>query len=173
MPALKNHKHELFAGFVAKGERPARAYALAGYQGKGSDQSASRLLKTSLVSARVVELRESLEAPAREEAIARATIDREYVLSKLKTIAEDHARDNPGPAVRALELMGRELGMFRDPRGPNTNDMLENIPMGRLQQMIGTIDAMLAGNRPMIDVSPGEVVDVDPEDSAETEAAVH
>ncbi len=171
MPALKNHKHELFAGFVAKGERPARAYALAGYQGKGSDQSASRLLKTSLVRARVVELRESLEAPAREEAIARATIDREYVLSKLKVIAEDHARDNPGASVRALELLGKEIGMFRDPRGPDASEFLEHMPMGRLQQMIDTIDAMLAGNRPMIDVSPGEVVDL--EDSAEDEAAVH
>jgi len=141
MPALKNHKHELFAGFVARGERPARAYALAGYSGKGAGQSASRLLRIPCVDARVKDLRETQDAPAREDAIARAVIDREYVLSKLKAVVEEHAKDNPGPAVRALELMGKELGMFREPRAEGSG--LETVPADVLVRALELTRALI------------------------------
>ncbi|CAH1677988.1 hypothetical protein CHELA41_24472 [Hyphomicrobiales bacterium] len=60
MPPLNNNRHEKFANEVAKGVRPADAYAKAGYAAtaRGNDVCASRLLKDVNISARVEELQE-------------------------------------------------------------------------------------------------------------------
>ncbi len=108
---LTNPRHERFAQAVANGESAAKAYSLSGYLNK-NDQvlavNASRLLKTAKVRDRVSFLRTQLF----EEALRLAGFSRSLVLKKLM----DNAENAPEFAAknRALELLGKELGMFVD-----------------------------------------------------------
>jgi len=108
MPLLANSRHEQFAALVAGGMRPSKAYIAAGFDGRGAPQSASRLAKTPLVAARIAELRTTSTT-----AITRALIDRDLVLTGLKDIATN-TELKESARVRAYELLGKELGMFRD-----------------------------------------------------------
>jgi hypothetical protein len=108
MPALTNSRHEQFAAFVAGGMTATRAYSAAGFTGKGAAQSASRLAKRPSVAARIAELRNISST-----VIVHAVIDREFVLTGLKDIASD-TKLKETARVRAYELLGKELGMFRD-----------------------------------------------------------
>jgi phage terminase small subunit len=123
---LRNPRHERFTQLVASGMTTARAYVAAGFTGRGSAQSASRLAMRPDVAARIAELSNR----ASDAAMTRATVDREWVLSSLKTVAQrclqaEPVRDSrgketgvyrfqPAAANRSLELLSRALGMFRD-----------------------------------------------------------
>ena len=106
MSPLPNSRHEHFATLVAGGMSATEAYTTAGFIGKGTAPSACRLSKKSAVAARIAELRRS----ASSAAVSRAAVDRGWVLAGLKKIAETSKNDNA--QVRALELCGKELGMF-------------------------------------------------------------
>jgi len=123
MPALRNLRNERFAYLVASGEAPTRAYVLAGYSPNGAGTSSSRLRRNDQVCARIAEL--TSEVAERSN----APVDRAWVLGKLKTVVERCIQAEPRDAMgkgtgvfqfqasdanRALELLGRELGMFRD-----------------------------------------------------------
>jgi phage terminase small subunit len=126
MPILSNRRHEQFATLIAGGMTPTKAYSAAGFTGRGSAQSASRLAKSSPVAARIAELSHDLSCMARQ----RAVVDREYVLRRLRENVERAMQvkpvlDSKGKPVgtyrydgsvanRALELIGKELEMFRD-----------------------------------------------------------
>lgn len=105
-------KQEAFAQLVAKGSMLVEAYREAGYMPNGSDktqwEAASRLMANSKVLARVKQLQADMEEDRR-------TIERrreEYVLKRLQEEAEQ--ADTDGARVRALELMGKTIGMFTD-----------------------------------------------------------
>ena len=105
-------KQEAFAQLVAKGSMLVEAYREAGYMPNGSDktqwEAASRLMANSKVLARVKQLQADMEEDRR-------TIERrreEYVLKRLQEEAE--GADTDGARVRALELMGKTIGMFTD-----------------------------------------------------------
>ena len=139
MSVLKNARHEHFAQLVAGGKTPPKAYVLAGYSKAGSAQSANRLLKDADVAARVEELRASVAEPSRERAIEKAAVDKAWVLSelvenvKIAKAAEpvlDHEgkptgeyKTNIQAANRALELIGKELGMFVDRKEVRTGEL--------------------------------------------------
>lgn len=121
MPILRNLRHEHFAQLIATGKTPKESYTCVYPNAKGAHQSASRLLR--VVSARVAEL----QALIANTAVTRAAIDREYVLAGLKAnferaMEKEEVRDAEGRVIgfqwngavanRALELMGKELGMF-------------------------------------------------------------
>jgi phage terminase small subunit len=89
---------------------PTKAYAAAGFAGKGAAQSASRLAKSPPVAARIEELSKDLSCIA----VQRAVIDRDFVLTGLKEIATNNEEKCTSARVRAYELLGQELGMFRD-----------------------------------------------------------
>jgi hypothetical protein len=111
MPILRNLKHEQFAQFVANGINPTEAYVSAGYSDKGAHASASRLLGVATVRARVEELRGAINNASLEKAI----LDRAWVIEGLKRIA--HKAENEKdfvPAIKAHEMLGKELGMFVD-----------------------------------------------------------
>lgn len=130
MPALKNSRWEALARGLAEGMARNDAFIAAGFNPKNkraaSAQCANLLRRSPEIMARVTEL----ETEIRESATLRAEINRGYVLTGLK---ENHARameqepvlDRDGNptgeykyagtvANRALELMGKELGMFAD-----------------------------------------------------------
>ena len=105
-------KQEAFAQLVAKGAMLVEAYREAGYMPNGSDktqwEAASRLMANSKVLARVKQLQADMEEDRR-------TIERrreEYVLKRLQEEAERAETD--GSRVRALELIGKTIGMFTD-----------------------------------------------------------
>lgn len=141
---LKNARHEHFAQLVAGGKSAPKAYVLAGYSEIGAQQSANRLLKMSVISARINELRAAVEEPARERAIEKAAVDKAWVLSQLVenvkiAKAAEPVRDAEGnetgeyraniPAAnRALELLGKELGMFVDRKEVRTGELDDLTP---------------------------------------------
>jgi hypothetical protein len=106
MPPLKNLKHEMFAKFVIDGLPQADAFQKAGFS--RHDSSASRLLHTAKIQARIRELRD-IEAAA-------AAISKSWVLSGLVQLYQDHKIENPSAAAKALELIGKtdNLKMFTD-----------------------------------------------------------
>ena len=106
MPALKNPRHERFAVELAKGCSQTEAAKRAGY--KGSRFHASRLATKSNIKARVAEL----EARTAEKVTQITAMDRAWVLEELRANLERHKETNGAVANRALELIGKELGLF-------------------------------------------------------------
>ena len=106
-------KQEAFCQLVAKGKMLAEAYREAGYMPNGSDktrwEAASRLMSgNSKVIARVKALQADMEQDRR-------TIERrreEWVLKRLTQEADQAETD--GARIRAIELVGRTIGMFTD-----------------------------------------------------------
>jgi hypothetical protein len=142
---LTNGKHEHFAHLVTKGERPARAYVLCGYSEKGALQSGNRLLRKADVAARVEELKMAVS----ERQIEKITVDRAWVVAMLTEIAIRAMQVEPvrgregnptgqytfqgSVANKALELLGRQFGMFQpqpDP-GPDVQELMARINSGR------------------------------------------
>ena len=88
----------------------AAAARRAGYSPKGAKSRASRLLRDP-------EIKEAVEA-AMEERVRRIEIKQDEVIRELKTVAMAAASDENGAAVklgsklRALELLGKHLGIF-------------------------------------------------------------
>jgi phage terminase small subunit len=131
MPVLKNPRHELFAQYIALGKNATEAYATAGFspgkdgnRSRGAAQSASRLLRGAAVRVRIDEL----TTQAGQSRSTKAWFDREFVIENLKrnlerAMQQEPVRDSQGNptgeyryngnvANKALELLGRELGMF-------------------------------------------------------------
>ena len=79
-----------------------RAYIAAPYAEKTAYPSGPRLLKTPAVRARVIELRHGVT----QTAIERAAVDRDWVLSGLRKIAENGSSESA--RVRAMEF-GQEI----------------------------------------------------------------
>ncbi len=110
---LPNPRHEVFAQTVAKGASQAEAARVAGYSEKSAKVAGSKLVSNPAVKVRIEELRNRGAAVA----VADVAISKEWVLQKLVTIAEQctgKERYAPGAANKALELIGKEIGMFHD-----------------------------------------------------------
>src|SRR6266567_1964853 len=109
MPILNNPRHERFAQLLATGQNPAQAYATVGYEEKGSYTCGPRLLKRTEIKARVDELRQQVA----RSAVDAAALNRQFVLTELMDNAIK-AKENQewSASNRALELLGKELGLF-------------------------------------------------------------
>lgn len=111
MPALSNARHERFAQELAKGKSQSEAYANAGYE--PSEPNASRLTRNDKVQERVAELQ--------SRAVENVLLSREWVLEQLvDNASKAKAAGDFGPSNQALNLLGKELGMFVD-RSENVN----------------------------------------------------
>jgi phage terminase small subunit len=122
MGVLNNPKWELFAREAAKGAKGATAYKAAGYTAtdKAAASNAYKLLQRADIKARVAELmneRDEQRAEASEKAMEKLAIDREWVLGKMiEQASAASAMAQHGSAIRALELIGKEFGMFVERR---------------------------------------------------------
>ena len=164
MPALDDARRELFAQGVAKGVSATNAYIAAGYKtnAKAAAVSANRLLKRVDVATRVQELlerRQHIEEKATEKAIEKTAITKEWVIKRLVENTEramqnvpvlDHDGETIGEyryegsvANKALELLGKELGMFIE-RRINLNADLESMSDEDRREVLDTIDAEIA-----------------------------
>jgi hypothetical protein len=108
---LRNARHEHFATLVAQGTSGTESAKLAGYTPSCAHVTAHRLIRNAKVAARIAELRTRTV----EQATSSAGISKAWVISKLQENAEKGmAEGQRAPAIRALELIGKELGMFVD-----------------------------------------------------------
>lgn len=131
MPILANPKHEAAAQALAAGKTQRQAYTAAGFTYKPAN--ASWFFKRTDVRTRVQEImteRISAERKSTEFAVSKAGLTKAWVIERLMWLAERSLRGKPimdangkqtgeftgrpdGPtAVRSLELLGRNIGMF-------------------------------------------------------------
>jgi len=82
------------------------AYIKAGYKARGAsaESKASRLVRNGKVKAYIDELR--------DKRTKKTEIDAEYVISGLKNIVEKNKDERPGVATKALDLLGKHLGLY-------------------------------------------------------------
>lgn len=122
---LKNSKHEEFAYEIATGTPASQAYLNAGYSPNGKEQGSSRLLKNVDIQNRIEEIRNNIQ----KKVEANVGITKAYVIQKLeenrtRAMQEVPVLDSKGKptgdykydgavANKALELIGKELGMFQ------------------------------------------------------------
>lgn len=164
---LASAKHEHFAQFVSNGETPARAYVLAGYSEKGAHASGNRLLRNADICSRVAHLRsikEQQHAQTVTAVIEEAGMDKAWVLKRLGKIVDlgmalEPVKDDEGreigeikaanlPAANtALNLIGKELGMFIDRKEVRTGP-LDGLPPDEAKALIDTIDAIQRARAP-------------------------
>ena len=181
MPVLVMIRRELYAQARAGGKTLEAAHLEAGYEGNAS---AAHKLESRYpeVKTRIAELMEQNDA-ARQQGMKEAAkaqafdegLTRAEVLAGLRKVFEMAVEARPisktvkGKAItvgytvnlqaanRALELMGKEAGMFID-RKHITVDRIERMDLKQLQAAILDIDTQLAELRrlpaPLIDVTP-------------------
>jgi phage terminase small subunit len=109
MPAITNARHEKFAQELLKGATASDACRAVGIDPRNS----TRLMKNDEILRRVAELQ--------ERAAANVVISREWVLEQLVDNAKlAKAAGDIAPSNQALNLIGKELGMFVE-RTENVN----------------------------------------------------
>lgn len=128
MPELANPQWEKFCVLTATGKKRGEAYSGAGFKsrGKNAENGACRLMKHQEVKDRITEL----ELAIHEDVIVATGLTREFVINELKDNVERAKATKPvldrqglptgeyklelAAANRGLELLGKEMGMFRD-----------------------------------------------------------
>ena len=121
MGTLKNSKHELFAQEVAKGRSCSEAYVAAGFNAHGSN--AARLSQNESVRARVEEL---LGAAAEKAGVTISWVVEGLVENYNRAMQAVEIKRPDGTttgeykydgsvANKSLELLGKHLGMFKEP----------------------------------------------------------
>jgi phage terminase small subunit len=105
MVALSNHKHELFAQALAKGETADAAYVMAGY--KENRGNAATLKAKQNIADRVAELLDRAAAKT-EKTVADLVI----MLEEDRSLAR--AEKQSSAAVAAVMGMGKLLGHLKD-----------------------------------------------------------
>mgnify|MGYP003450113339 FL=1 len=157
---LKNAKHEHFAQLVSATETPARAYVLDGFSEKGARASANRLLRNADVCSRVEHLRsikEQQHAQTVTAVVQRAGLSKEWVIEQLmenvsmakaaEPVVDSEGnptgeyKQNINAANRALELLGKEVGMFIDRKEIRTGP-LDGLPPEEANSLLETINAI-------------------------------
>ena len=148
MSTLWNPRHERFAQEIAKGKTLEEAHRAAGFS--GNRKTGSQLRQRPDISGRVTEIlngRDRAEERATERAIERTAITRADVLEML---VEDRnlarARGQTAAAIRAAELLGKELGMFIRREEVGQPGDFSHLSSEELEQRI--FDRLVAGGIP-------------------------
>lgn len=138
MPVLANQRWEKFARALAEGRSITGAYVEAGY--RESRASACRLSTNASIQQRVVEL----QARAADLAV----VSKSWIMESLKQVAErsmTEAELNPAGANRALELLGKELGMFIDRKEVGVPGEFEGLNAEQRNSLKRLVDRELEG----------------------------
>lgn len=156
MPVLMNPKHERFAQNIAAGMNATEAYKNAGYGDvtRSSGHVASgRLRGREDVKERIREIlgeREIVVKQSTARAVERVALSKEFVLEALitnvrKSLQMEPILDKNGTEIfryegsvanRALELLGRELGMFIDRKEIGTPGEFANLDANSVKLLI-------------------------------------
>ena len=154
MRTLRNPRYERFAYGLAEGKPAYQAYIDAGFAKVGAAQSACRLLKNQRAGIRervaeILQEREQIDAAGTKLAIERTAINKEWVIERLRENVEramqaqpvlDRAGNPTGSYVyngaaanRALELLGKELGMFIERRENKIVDEFDSMTTEQIE----------------------------------------
>lgn len=145
MPELASPRHEAFCQAYVRSKNGSQAAREAGFKG-GKDGGnfsvrASEMLKRPYVKARIAELTQELVRTSAKD----ARVDRAWVLERLKENAHEALENRDRAAAnRALELLGKELGMFVDRRMVLTGP-LEALDARQLQRLLALAEAAQEG----------------------------
>jgi hypothetical protein len=155
---LKNARHERFCRAMASGKSQLESYLLAGYSKKGHKSSASKLANREDIKRRIANLLED-KANTQREAVIKAA--EELKITKMEVLRElwDNSQQakaavpvldregNPtgqyqanwAASNRALELVGKELGMFIDRKEIRTG-ALDGWTAEQLERLIAALE---------------------------------
>ena len=100
-------KQERFCQEYVVDLNSAAAARRAGYSKRTANRQGSRLLSNVDIQRRISELRDGR--------VKRTQVDADFVVERLRAIA-DQWQKNPSAATRAIELLGRHLGIFEQNR---------------------------------------------------------
>jgi hypothetical protein len=127
-PARLTAKQRAFASYIVAGNSPSDAYRKAYETKTGNDStvavSANKLMKDHRISALIG----SVFDGAKEKIVADAVATRRFVMEQLHEKAQ--AGKTEGTQLKALELMGRAVGMFTD----KVEQKVEEVSTERLKQ---------------------------------------
>lgn len=108
---LANQKHERFCQVCAGGANATQAYKSVGYSKLSSSSGATQLAKKPEVLARIRWLRDQ----SAQFQISQIDFTKQRVLHRLDTLSRKaEAKKQYACAAKCEELIGREVGMFRD-----------------------------------------------------------
>lgn len=155
---LENARHEHFAHLVAQGENATQAYINAGYSKNGATASAARLLTNANVISRIEQIKANISKLATEK----SAISKSWVIDQLvEVVAMGKAlepvidkdggitgelKQNLPAANKALELLGKELGMFVDRKEVRTAGILEDMPHDDLTKLQDLLSESIRSN---------------------------
>lgn len=153
MSILPNAKHERFAQELAAGKTADESYALAGF--KPNRGNATTLKHKQSILDRVSEIlseREAIHGQATADAIKATALTKEWVIEMLtqnvaKAMQATAVKDDEGNPIgeysyqgsvanRALELLGKEMGMFIERtqnENVNTNYVVSGDPVASVE----------------------------------------
>lgn len=166
MPKLEHARHEAFCQAYARSKSLKEAAREAGFKGgkEGLNWSVrgSELMRRPYIKARVDEINQELVRAATKS----AKVDRAWVLEQLKSNAEEALEHRDRAAAnRALELLGKEMGMFVDRKMVLTGP-LEALDAPRLQRLLALAQAAEEG-RLVLPSSSGSSVPMIPASSSD------
>jgi phage terminase small subunit len=154
VPELPNKRHETFVKGIINGLSGTEAYKQAGYDVTNDNvagAAASRLLADVRVSTRIAEIlgqREQIADKATQKAAEALSIDREWVM---RGLMEDRALarslEIPSASIRALELLGKELGMFIERRENGNPGDFDRLTTDELRTALAAELAQVDQNR--------------------------
>jgi hypothetical protein len=153
---LDDPRYERFSQLLSKGLPQGQAYVEAGFQAT-TDQSirvgAHKLAKKAAVAKRVTELQEAAARRAERE----SGIDKKWVLLRLRDLSDAaQGAKQYGPSIRAIELVGKEMGLFVD-RHEVKSGPLDEMNFEDLEKIIEALDAEEARRAS----NPGDAGDTD------------
>lgn len=157
MAALSNNMWEKFAQAMARGVNQTKSALEAGYNETSAHVRGCELAKKPAVKERIEELRKKAD----KLAVQAVACDREWVLRELvATYEAARAAKNQTAANRALELIGKEQGMFID-RKMDVKSPLEGLNTQQLQQLMALVeDAGPLPTVPVLDLQAMQSVQV-------------
>jgi hypothetical protein len=135
-------KQKAFASLIVQGHSPGEAYAKA-YEVKSENiashaSTANKLLKNPQVSALV----DSVWHVTKESLVNDAIATRRHVMEQLLKHSEDAKQE--GTKLKALELMGRAVGMFTD----KVEQKIEEVSTSQLKEELKSSLALLDNVKP-------------------------
>ena len=164
--ALTNTKHEMFCQRMALGDNQTEAAKIAGYAASCATVQGHKLMRKPLIQQRVQYLRNRTS----DVAIERVVLSKSEVLQNLRSVirialGEDQVPGKSGEDVphidlaaanRALELTGKELGMFVERKILGLQD-IRNASADELYAVIAEIDSVLANEQGVVpSLEPGK-----------------
>lgn len=149
-----NKRQEVFCQQVAKGITPTEAARGAGYSGSGVRVTASRMMDKPEIVERIAAIKTTVERAT----VSRVAIDKAWVISQLVENVEtakqavpvlDREGNETGDYVqnlvaanKALELIGKELGMFVERREVRTGPLFADLTDEQLDAALAAARAL-------------------------------